>query len=76
MRIGTGERYYSQAQERNSMRIKVWAKTNIVGSKSCHEFDIDEEEWNNMSDDERDDFCQEKLWNLIDWGYEEAPTKE
>lgn len=54
------------------MNITVWAKTNKVGSESETSFEIDKEEWDNMSEEDREDLCREHLENIIEWGWEES----
>jgi len=55
------------------MKIKLWASTMYVGSKAEHEIEVDDEEWNNSNEFEKEQLMVEMLWHsgLIDWGYEE-----
>lgn len=57
------------------MKITVWAQTNKVASKSETFFDIDEKEWNEMTEDDREDLCREYLPQVIEWGWKEAEKK-
>ena len=54
------------------MRIRIKVSTNKVGSECYDEFDIDDAEWNEMTEQEQADFCLEALWNsgMVDWTYE------
>lgn len=52
------------------MKIRVTAHTDRVGSSSSTEFEMDEEEWNSYSDQEKEEICLDSLWNLIDWNWE------
>lgn len=51
------------------MKIEVWVGTSIVGSKCSRTIEVDIEDWEEMSEEERDQFCQETMWELIDWDY-------
>lgn len=55
------------------MKIKLWASTKYVGSKSTREIEVDEEEWNTMCDAEKDELMLEEFWNsnIVEWGWEE-----
>ena len=56
------------------MRIKLWVTTGYVNSKVEEEFDIemDEEDWENLSAQDRDNVVFEVLLGsgLIEWEYE------
>ena len=54
------------------MKVKVYVSTRYVGSKSEDIIEIDDEEWADMSDREKDEVMQEAMFDLIEWGYEEA----
>lgn len=51
------------------MKIKVWVCTNKVGSKSVREIEINDDEWNEMEESEKDDICMETMNEMIEWGY-------
>jgi hypothetical protein len=57
-----------------NMKIKVWAKTNNLGSKVETEIEIDESEFEDMSDFEREQYIEDSardaMFNLISWDYE------
>lgn len=53
------------------MKVKVWLKTNLVNSERYKIIEIDDEEWNDMFDAEREDVCREVMFEMIDWGFEE-----
>lgn len=53
-----------------TIRIKVYAETYRVESRSEVEVDIPREEWEEMNAAKRDDFARELLADLIKWGYE------
>jgi hypothetical protein len=53
------------------MKIKAWVKTNMVGSKCEIEFDVDREDWEDMTEEERDDLVHDAIMNsgVIEWDY-------
>lgn len=50
--------------------IRVYARTNKVGSDDDTEFEVEREVWESMTDAEKDEAAREYLGNLIEWGYE------
>lgn len=58
-----------------SKKIKYWCDSgaNIhscrKGETSLDELGLTEDEWNAMSDDERDDMMREIACERLDWGY-------
>lgn len=53
----------------DTVKVKVWISTNKVGSKCEDTIEIDREEWESMTDDEKDDACQDAAFNHLDWGW-------
>lgn len=53
------------------MKIKITARTNANGSDCSEEFEIPDEEWTAMSEEEKEEYCKEYLGNLIEWFFEE-----
>lgn len=33
------------------------------------EFEVDEDEWNALSEEEKDEYAKEYAWGRIDWGW-------
>lgn len=55
------------------MRFKVWCDSgaNIHSRREdVVELDMTEEEFEAMSDDEKDDMFKEYAWERLDWGWE------
>lgn len=53
-----------------NIKIKVSVSTNKVKSL-CESFvSIEAEDWNEMSEDEREEFCRDEMFQMIDWNYE------
>jgi hypothetical protein len=50
----------------------MWAATDRVGSKSTRTLEFDCEDWNSMSDGEKNVAVYEELWRVIEWGWEES----
>lgn len=53
-----------------TVKIKVSASTNKIGSQVHSVVEIDAEEWEGMSEDEKEEFCQEEMFSLINWDWE------
>lgn len=54
------------------MEIKVSVSTGYAGCSVEETFSIDREEWEEMSDGERDDMCLDFVFKMIEWGYTES----
>lgn len=54
------------------MKIKCWIDSH-ANIHSCKKLtmDIDEDDWNSMTDEDRDKTVYEFVIQEIDWGYEE-----
>jgi len=50
--------------------ITVRVSTNMVGSECERSFDIDQEDLDNMTTEEIDEMCMEKVQDLINWDYD------
>jgi hypothetical protein len=55
------------------MIVKIYARTRYVGSKDIIEIEVDDEEWNSLTDDEKNQYMQDEYENssLVEWGWEE-----
>ena len=56
----------------DTIKIKVFVRTNKVGSKCEDYIEIDREEWEAMSDNEKDDCCQDVAFAMFEWGWHEV----
>lgn len=54
------------------VKIKMWVTTDRVGSKSTRTLEFDREDWDVMSDLEKEEAVHDELWRVISWGWEEA----
>lgn len=52
------------------MKVKVYVSTGYVGSKKEDVVEIDDEEWTDMSENERNDYFLEVMFEMINWGWE------
>lgn len=50
------------------MRIKVWVRTDKVGSKCEREIDIDEDD--DISDASMEEIALQEVWSMAEWGWE------
>ena len=56
----------------DTIKIKIWVSTNMVGSKCERTIEVDAEEWKEMSESERDDYIHEEIFVnsfMVEWGY-------
>jgi hypothetical protein len=54
-----------------TVKIRVYISTNRVGSECSDEIEFDREEWESMSEDEREDACRDAAFNWMEWGWTE-----
>lgn len=54
------------------MKIKIYARTDRVGSQVERIIDVDDDYWNEMDNRAREDYMLEEFWNLqlVEWGYD------
>ena len=54
----------------STIKIKAWLDSG-ANIHSCREteFEIDEGEWNRMSEEEKDGYAKEIAWDRMDWGW-------
>jgi hypothetical protein len=51
------------------MTVYVSIRTNNVGSECETEFEIDEQEWNSMTSDEREEMCKGYAFDMMEWNF-------
>ncbi len=53
--------------------IKVWLDSG-ANHQSCYEaeFEIDSEEWDEMTEDQKDEYARDIAFNQSDWGWREV----
>ena len=56
--------------------IKTWLDSGAnIHSSYKTEFEIDEDDWNSMSEEEKEECAKEYAWNRMDWGWEVKEKK-
>ena len=53
------------------MVIKVWIRTDMQGSLCEDSFQIDDDVWKKMPDEEKEDMCKDVAFNYLEWGWSE-----
>ena len=55
-------------------KIKLYARTDMVGSKVETIVEVDEDDWASMDDREKKEFMLDELFDrgMVEWGYEET----
>lgn len=56
----------------DKVKIKLWAMTDRVGSKSYRTIEFDKEDWESWSDIYKGEALEDELWRIIEWGWEDA----
>lgn len=57
----------------DTVKIKVHVSTGKVGSRVGTEIEVDADDWADMDAKERDEMCRDRMFELIEWGYEVVP---
>lgn len=52
------------------MKIKVYIKTNRYGSTCEETLEIDDAEWDEMTDEGREAVARDAAFEMMEWGYE------
>ncbi|WP_157895528.1 hypothetical protein [Rhizobium sp. LCM 4573] len=55
----------------DTVRIKVWVRTDRVGSECSEVVEFDKKEWDSASDDEKESALRDTVWNMAEWGWDE-----
>lgn len=53
-----------------TIEVTVHVRTDKVGSDCEHTFCIDQSEWNEMSDEQKEKECKEYASNMFEWWFE------
>jgi hypothetical protein len=56
-------------------RIKVTIRTNKVGSECSDIMEFEDDDWNSMTDPEREEVCKDAAFNMMEWNFEEMEAK-
>ncbi len=50
--------------------IEVWLDSGAnIHSKRKSSFEIDSNEWESMTEDQKDEYAREVAWDRMDWGW-------
>ena len=52
-----------------TIEIKVWVSTEKIGSECSTTLEFYKEDWEEMTDSERDEACRDSMFEMIEWGY-------
>lgn len=57
----------------DKVKIEMYARTDVVGSKVKRTIDVDKEQWDQYSETEKEEYMRDEFFNsaMIDWGWEE-----
>lgn len=53
------------------MKIKVWVSVGLAGCTKSEIIEMNKEDWDNMSEKDREDLMHDTVHDMMDWGYEE-----
>jgi hypothetical protein len=52
------------------IKIETWMDSGANHESSYKtEFQVDEDEWNAKSEEEKDDYAKDYAWGRVDWGW-------
>lgn len=54
----------------DTVTIRCWIRTDKVGSRCEESFDVPRDEWDAMSDKEKEEDAMQVAFNMGEWGYE------
>ena len=54
-----------------TVKIRVYISTNMVGSECSDIVEFEREEWDAMSDSYRENVLRDTAFNYMEWGWEE-----
>lgn len=54
------------------MKVKIVVAIGLVGCTREKTIEVDDEDWAEMSDIEREECCKETMFDMIEWSWKEA----
>lgn len=58
----------------DSIRIEITVRIGLAGASRAVTIEVDREDWEDMDEQERDQFCLEHIMtNIVEWSYKEMP---
>jgi hypothetical protein len=58
------------AEGENEVILRYWIQTDKIGSKIINEMEVDDEDWQSMSEDEREELARDAAFERMEWGWE------
>jgi hypothetical protein len=55
----------------DTVKVRVYISTNKVGSECSDVVEFEREDWNSMSDQDKEDALQDTAFSYMEWGWEE-----
>jgi hypothetical protein len=55
----------------SDVKVRVYVGTGVVGSERSRVISFAREDWESMSEKDREEACIETMYELICWGHEE-----
>jgi hypothetical protein len=55
------------------MRIRMTVGMGLVGCKRVEMVEVDQDDWEDMDEKERNEYMLEALFDILDWSYDEEP---
>ena len=56
----------------DTVKVRVYISTNKVGSECSDIVEFEREDWEAMSDQDKEDALQDMAFSYMEWGWEEA----
>jgi hypothetical protein len=57
-------------KKERTIKVRIHARTWKLDSHDERIVEVDADEWADMSQEERNEFCREELFNVIEWGWD------
>ena len=54
------------------IEVEVWCSIGLVGCKLKQRVTVDREEWEEMSDMDKEDYCRDIAFESFEWGWNEV----
>ncbi len=56
----------------DDVEVEVWCGIGLVGCKIRETVEVAREEWESMSDEDREESCKDIAFDSFDWGWNEV----
>lgn len=58
-----------KAADSDMVKVRLYVSIGLSGANREEEIEVPREEWEAMSEKEREEFGQEQLFNILDWSW-------